>query len=210
MLSRFRNEPQRFVLVVCSVLLAMLLAACGGAGTSSSPTPTPTQPPSPTPSPTPTSSSGLTTYSGDGYTIGYPVGWKVNAQATKVTFTDATGIYNLTIVVTPDPGGTVGTSTFVDAGITGLKTTLQNPQTVNVPPTTTVGGDNWAQKSESGTSTSNGQSVTTQFVVLSDNHPASSSSTKNYTVIYGTAQQLFSTANSTYFQPMLQSFKFTS
>jgi len=86
---------------------------------------------------------------------------------------------------------------------------LKNPQAVNIPPTTTVGGDSWVQKSFAGTTTSNGQSVVVQVVVASDNHPASSPSTKSFTVVYGTMQQLFATANTTYFHPMLQSFKFT-
>ena len=208
MLSSFRHGPQRFVLVACSLLLAMLLAACGGTTSSPTPTPTPTPPPSPTPSPT--SSSGLTTYSGQGYTIGYPVGWKVNAQATKVTFVDATGVYSLTIATAPNPGGTISPDTIASTGVSLAEAGLKNSQTVNVPSTTTVGGESWVQKSVSGMATQNGQNVDVQAVVIADNHPANSPMTNSFTIVYLTATQLFSTANTTYFQPMLQSFKFTS
>ena len=212
MLSRFRHGPHSFVLLACSILLAMLLAACGGAATTSSstPTPTPTPPPSPTPSPTPSPATSLTTYTGDGYTIGYPSSWKVNAQSTKVTFADSTGIYNMTIVVTPNPGAAISADTVANAGITAAKTQLKNPQDANLPATTMVGGDSWVQKSAIGTSTTAGTSIPLEFVVIADNHPASSPSTKSFTIVYGTAQQFFVSANTSYFQPMLQSFKFTS
>jgi hypothetical protein len=212
MLSRFRHGPHSLVLLACSILFAMLLAACGGGGTTSSPTPTPTPTlaPSPTPSPTPSPATSLTTYTGDGYTIGYPSSWKANAQSSKVTFADSTGIYNMTIVVTPNPGGAISADTLATTGITAVKTQLKNPQDGNLPATTTVGGDSWVQKSTIGGSTAAGTSVPLEFVVISDNHPASSPSTKSFTIIYGTAQQSFASAKTSYFQPMLQSFKFTS
>src|SRR5438270_13919902 len=121
MLSRFRHGPHSFVLLACSILLAMLLAACGGAATTSSSTPTPTPPPSPTPSPTPSPSpaTSLTTYTGDRYTIGYPSSLKVNAQSSKVTFADSTGIYNMPIVATPNTGAAISTDTVANGGMTG-------------------------------------------------------------------------------------------
>lgn len=152
----------------------------------------------------------MTTYTGNGYTIGYPQGWKVNTAGKSVVFTDATGIYNFTIVVSPNPGGVASPDTVVNAGIQGVKGTMKNPQTVNVPPTTTIGGDTWVQKSIAGQSTAGSQSGTVQIVVASDNHPANSSSTNSFTIIYATLQSTFSAANAQYFQPMIQSFKFTS
>jgi hypothetical protein len=209
MLSRIRYTPRSFVLLAGSMMLALLLVACGG-GTTSAPTPTPMPIPSPSPTPSPTPTTSSITYSGTGYTITYPAGWKVNPVGTSVSFTDATGIYNLTIVVTPNPGAIASANTVATAGITGAKSRLKNPVDENVPATTSVGGDSWVQKSASGTSTSGGQSVVLQFVVIADNHPASSPSTNSFTIVYGTAKALFSSAMTSYFQPMLQSFKFTS
>ena len=152
----------------------------------------------------------MTTYTGSGYTIGYPQGWKVNAADKSVVFTDSTGVYNLTIVISPNPGGIASPDTVVNAGINGVKGSLTNTQTVNVPASTTIGGDTWVQKSIAGNSTAAGQTGMVQMVVASDNHPANSASTNSFTIIYATLQATFDTANSQYFQPMIQSFKFTS
>lgn len=205
MISRFKRTPQRVMPVFCCMILAILLVACGG-GTTSTPTPAPTPQPSPTPSPTPT--PGLTVYTGEGYSISYPQEWKVTPGSNQVAFSDATGIYNLTIVFNPNPGGIAGASTVANTSIEEVKKTMKNPQTETLPPTTTVGGDSWVQKSITGTETSNGQSVDLQVVVISDNHPANSANTKNFTIVYTTVKSLFATANTSYFQPMLQSFKF--
>jgi len=94
--------------------------------------------------------------------------------------------------------------------VTGAKSKLKNPKTETVAPTTMVGGDTWNQRAVSGDATVNGQTANIKLVVIADNHPESSPSTKGFIIVYGTAKQLFDAANSTYFQPMLQSFKFTS
>jgi hypothetical protein len=202
--------PAKIVALACSVFLIVLLAACGGSTPTTGSTPTPSPASSPSPAVTPTSATSLTTYTGNGYSIGYPQGWKVNAAGKNVVFTDATGIYNLTIVVSPNPAGIVSPDTVVNASIQGVQGTLKNTQTVNVPPTTTIGGDSWVQKSIAGDSTVAGQTGTVQIVVASDNHPANAPSTNSFTIIYATLQSGFDAANSQYFQPMIQSFKFTS
>jgi hypothetical protein len=209
-LPGFFSIPAKSIAIACSVFLVFLLAACSGIGSTTGSTPTPSPASSPSPAVTPTSATSLTTYTGNGYTIGYPQGWKVNAAGKNVVFTDATGIYNLTIVVSPDPAGVVSPDTVVNASIQGVQSTLKNTQTVNVPPTTTIGGDSWVQKSIAGTSSAGGQTGTVQIVVASDNHPANSPSTSSFTIIYTTLQSGFDAANSQYFQPMIQSFKFTS
>jgi hypothetical protein len=192
------------ILLLCGLIISLLLAACGGGGTSSA-TPTP----KPTPSPTPVS---LTTYMGDGYTINFPQGWKATKSESTgtVTFADPVGIYNLSIAVTFNPGGAASKDNLADAAATGAKSKLKNPKTETIAPTTTVGGDTWSQRAVSGDATVNGQTANVKLVVIADNHPASSPSTKAFIIVYGTARVLFDAANSTYFQPMLQSFKFTS
>ncbi len=207
MLSRFKRLSSGIMLAFCCVILALLLVACGG-GTTSAPTPTPTPRPSPTLPPTPTPS--LTVYTGNGYSIGYPQGWKVTPGNNRVTFSDPTQVYSLAIVTSPNPNGVASADTVASASIGAVKATLTNPQTETLPPTTTVGGESWVQKSLSGTSTSNGQSVAIQIVVISDNHPANSPSTQNFSIVYGAPKLLFATGDTNYFQPMLQSFKFTS
>ncbi len=57
--------------------------------------------------------------------------------------------------------------------------------------------------------TQNGQSVVVQVVVIVGIHPANSPMSKGFIIVYSTTKSLFVQANTTYFQPMLQSFKFT-
>jgi hypothetical protein len=155
MVSRLQSTPQR-VLPACCLILARLLFACGG-GTTSTLTPAPTPQPSPTPSPT--STPGLTLYTGKGYSISYPQGWRVDPVSHGIAFSDATDVYNLAIYVTPNPNGISDASTFANGAIGAVKNTLTNPQTETLPPTTTVDGDSWVQKSIFGTGTIYGQSV---------------------------------------------------
>lgn len=207
-LPGFFSIPAKNILIAFSIFLVLLLTACGSSGTTSSSTPTP--PSSSNPAVTPTSAANLTTYTGNGYTVGYPQGWKVNAASNNVVFSDPNSIYTLTLVVAPNPAGALSPDTVVNTSVQGVTSTLQNPQTVNVPSSTTIGGDTWVQKSISGTSSAAGQVGVVQIVFASDNHPANSASTNSYTIFYGTLPATFDAANGQYFQPMLQSFKFTS
>jgi len=208
MVSRLQSTPHTVMPVCCCMILALLLIACGG-GTTSTSTPAPTPQPSPTPSPTPT--PGLTLYTSKGYSISYPQGWKVTPSGDSALFTSESGVYSLAIAVNSNPHGIINGSTFANDSISGTKKTMKNTQTETLPPTTTVGGDSWVQKSISGTETSNGVSVGVeiQVVVISDDHPANAANTRNFTIVYGAEKSLFATANTSYFQPMLNSFKFT-
>ena len=211
-LSGYPSILRLVTLLICSLLFVVVLAACGSGSTSSASTstPTPTAKPSPTPSPTPAVS--FTTYKGNGYTVSYPQGWKATTSnnGEQITLTDATTLDYAAIVVVPDPNGIASANTFLNAEVSAVQKNMKNSQTVNVPPTTTIGGDTWAQKSLTGTSTSAGQSGTVQFVLACDIHPANTSASKSFTFLYGSTQSSFASANTTYFQPMLQSFKFTS
>ena len=193
----------RMVAVFCTLLLAILLVACGD-GTTSTPSATPTTQPSPTATPTP----ALAVYTGKGYSIGYPQGWKVTPSGKQVDFTDATQVYHVTIMVESNSGGAANASTVVNASIDGVKKTMKNSKVEPLPSTTTVGGDSWVQKSISGTETSGGQNVDLHIVVMSDNRPAHSTNTQNFTILYGTTNAGFTTGDTSYFQPMLKSFKF--
>ncbi len=200
MLSRFKGTPPRMVAVCYSLMLALLLVACGG-GTTSVPTPTPTPRPSPTPA--------LTVYRGTGYSIGYPKDWTVTPGDHQVTFMGAGGLYTFLAGTNPNPGGSVDASTVASKAIAAAKATKKNPKLEPLPPTATVGGERWVQKSISWTETSGGQSTNIQVVIISVNHPAATAATQNFIIVYATEKSLFASANTSYFQPMLQSFKFT-
>lgn len=204
----FTRVLRAMVAVFCTVLLAFFVAACGGgSGSSTTPTPTPTQA---KPTPTTPPSASLTTFTGNGFTIGYPAGWKVTKTNTQVQFEDPTSLYSFAVVITPNPGGLASADQILTASVDALKKQFKNAQDENVSPTTTVAGESWSQKAVSGTSEVNGQSADVELILISVNHPASSPSTVNFSMVYGTAKALMPVAVSTYFQPMLNSFKFTS
>jgi len=215
MLAHIKRLSHCLIALSFSFFLSFLLAACQlGGGTTAVPTPTPTPnlPSIPTAPPIiPTSK--LVTYTGDGYTIGYPQGWKVTQGSSGlVTFADPQGIAYLSVKVTPNPGGVVTADNQVTIGLQLFKSQAKNYQSVNVAPTTTVGGDNWSQGSATGDIVPRGQTaaVTAKIVVIADNHPAGVPGTMGFEIAYLTGQQVFDLANTAAFQPMLGSFKFTS
>ena len=184
-----------------SLVFFLTLAACGG-GTSGTATPTPT------PSPVATN---LTTYTGDGYQIGYPQSWKVNqGSAGLVTFSDPQGIAYMAIHVAPNPNGTIPATSQVDLGLQAFKSQATNYQKLDIAATTSVGGDTWSQGAATGDVKPAGQPspVPAKIIVIADNHPANDLSTRSFSIGYATGQQVFDLANTGYFQPMLQSFKF--
>lgn len=195
-------------LTLCSILV-LVLVACGttgggttGGGTTSSSTPTLT------PSPTPTTAS-LTTYTGTGYTIGYPQGWNMTSPTSgTVVFTDPTGKYAFTIAAIPNPGGTLSSDQVAKNFESTLQsgsqfTGIQNQTTAS---TTTVAGESWSQIAATAT-TSGTQG---KLIIIADNHPKQSPSTMAYVIAYGGPQANFDQINTSDFQPMLQSFTFTS
>jgi len=210
-----------FVLVIAGVyglVLMLLFSACslGGGSVATEPTPTPvptpTPLPSPTPTPVPTAGAALIVYKGDGYTISYPQGWKVTMGTDNiVSFSDQNGIAYMAITSQPNPQGVVSPSHLVDAGLQVFKTQVKNYQQVDVAPTTSFAGETWNQGSAAGDITPEGQTSTVpaKVIVLATNHPVASSSTRGYTIAYGTGQQIFDLTDHAYFQPMLNSFLFT-
>lgn len=206
------RHVHRSTFTVGLFLFTLILTACGSFTESpaSTPTPSPRSSPPLQSTPSPAGQSGFALFTGDGYTIDYPVGWKASGSKDNVTIQDPTTIYNFAIEVTANPEGIASASTVVNLSINAAKSKFKNPQNENVPATVTVGGESWAQKSASGTTTEQGQSVDVQLYILADNHPASTPATKSFVIVYTTAKQLMPVAISTYFHQMLQSFKFTS
>jgi hypothetical protein len=208
MLTRLKHFTRWSALTMCSLILAVLLVACGGSGTggtTSTPVPTPTSPPA---TPTPTTAA-MTTFQGNGFTMSYPQNWQTTKTANNVfTFTDSTGGIKMTITVAPDPNGKISADSVASAALKLAQVVLKNSQTVSVPSTTTVGGESWSQISASGTQRLNNQDTNIQVVVLAVVHPANTLLSKSFTIVYQAPVSTFSQDNTTYFQPVLQSFKF--
>jgi hypothetical protein len=134
------------------------------------------------------------TYTGSGFTIQYPADWKVTTASTEIAFTDPSGGYNMTLGSSPNPNGTKTADQLADGGITGAKANLKNVQTVDVPPTTIA---------------LNGQSSEIEAVVLANDHPVHTTATKGNVIVYVAAKDQFDQAQTKYFVPMLESFKYT-
>jgi hypothetical protein len=191
-----------------------LLTACDLFGSSSPPATPAASPGSPTSTATAASTSplNLATYTGDGYTIGYPKDWHVDtSQPGFVTFSDPQGIAYLSVHVQANPNGLVSTRDQVALGLALFKSRVTHYQRINMASTTTVGGESWTQGGATGDLTVKGQPapVPAKVVVIADNHPANAPTTVGFTIAYATAQAVFDLAYEGEFQPMLQSFKFT-
>ena len=200
MVQHKKHFSDGFLLSFSILLLAMFVSACdiGGFGG--------------TPTPTPTSATTMTAYTGDGFTISYPQTWKVKTDSTGVTFTDPNGIAYFQIHEAPNPEGIVSTSNQVTLGLEAFKSQAKNYQQQSVPSTITLANETWSQGAATGDITPSGQSTraNVKIYVISANHPANSTATKAFIIGYATGSQVFDLANTGYFQPMLQSFKFTS
>ncbi len=152
----------------------------------------------------------MTSLTGNGFTISYPQTWKISRSGSRlVTFEDSTGTMKLSVTVIPDPNGSISADSLASTGEKVATTALKNAQTVSVPATTAVGGQSWVQKSVSGTQRINNRGTTLQVVVLATVHPGNTALSKGYTIDYRAPQAMFNQANTSYFQPMLQSFHFT-
>ena len=211
MFTRLPYFSRGTILALCSLVLAVLLVSCGGGGTSgttSTPTPVPT-PTSPPATPTATTAA-MTSFQGNGFTMSYPQNWQTTKKANNIfTFTDSTGNIKMVITVAPDPNGAISADSVASAALQAARVLLKNSQTVSVPSTTTAGGDSWSQVSASGTQRLNNQDTNIQVVVLAVVHPANTPLSKSYTILYQAPVATFSQDNTSYFQPMLQSFKFS-
>ena len=194
------------LLTLSSLMLVVLLVACGSSSTSGT-TSTPTLAPTST---SPSAATGaMTAFQGNGFTISYPQTWQINQRANNIfTFTDSTGGIKMTITVAADPNGTISADSVASTALQAAQVLLKNAKTVSMPSTTTVGGDSWNQVSASGTQQLNNQDTDIQVVVIATVHPANTLLSKSFTILYQAPVATFSQDNTTFFQPMLQSFKF--
>jgi len=151
----------------------------------------------------------MTAFQGNSFTISYPQNWQTTTKANNIfTFADSTGTLKMTLTVAPDPNGTISADSVASTALQAAQVLLKNSQAVTVPSTTSVGGDSWSQVSASGTQRLNNQDTNIQVVVIATVHPANTLLSKSFTILYQAPVSTFSQDNTTYFQPMLQSFKF--
>jgi len=194
-----RSTLRWFPLLLCLLLLALFLTACGFWGntgnTSANTIPT-------------AAPLHVTTYTGDGYSIDYPQNWTAKKNGNVVVFSDPPGLSTLIVEYASNPGGELSASSAVDGGLSGFQGEAKNYQKVTIAPTTSVGGENWSQGAATGLAAYKGQDLGMKFVVLADSHQAHSPSAKTFVIIYGTDNTVFDAASQAIFQPMLQSFKF--
>jgi hypothetical protein len=208
-------------------MLTLFFAACSTSGATTV---------IPTPTPTPTPAPALTTYTGQGYTIGYPKDWtykNVNGQSLATNtfignyinslsriinqtgqqipitiFSDSLGTNTLTVGTLPNPNGIIPAQTALNAATAAFQSVVKNYTSASIASQTTVGGQTWNQTAATGTITQV-TSINGKIVSLVSNHPAQSASTKLYFIIYAGPASTFDTTDSTAFQPMLSSFKFS-
>ena len=197
------------LLTVGSILLTLALIACGGGSTTSS---APTATPKPTAAPSPTSASNTQTYNGDGFTIDYPSSWTIDTStAGQVIFGDPTTGAAMRINVVDNPSSGQTADSIVTATIQQFQSQYTNlQQASSVPNSAMVGGDTWSQQGATYDVTSNGQATNFTGIVLADGHPANSPNLKGFLIVYAAPTDTFDQVNTNIFQPMLQTFTFTS
>ena len=190
-------------MLVLGILITLMLAACEVGGDY---TPVATPVPSP-----PVPAPHLHTYRGQGYSIGYPQNWIVTrASNGSVTIRDPQGLAFMVIEVLPNPEGALTAHTEIENTLQKNTFNLIAYKRIGIAPTVVVGGDTWSQGAAYGNIVikDHSTSVAGEFVLIADNHPASSPTTNMFVIRYAAAQAVFDVANVTYFLPMLKSFKF--
>ncbi len=211
----------RLLLSVCILLLAFLLAACslgGGStgtapGTTSGNTPATIHATSVPAQPTSAPATSLTTYTGNGFTIGYPTGWTVmkegNGQVMLVDKQADAARGGVFMIGLNPAGGNIPPATLLQFELPQF-TSQPHYQKVDIAPKATVGGDSWDQFAATNDVQIPGQaqSETIETVVMADDHPAVSPTARGFVIRYSADASRFAHINATIFQAMLQSFSF--
>ncbi len=210
-----RSRPS---LSICTLLLAFLLTACslGGGSTGTVPTtasgntPATTHPTSVPAHPISAPAASLTTYTGNGFRIGYPAGWtieKASPSAASVIFIGPTRTVEFIVTVTPNPNANSATSVALDPLLQSMQS-KPHYQKVDLAPTTIVGGETWDQIGAIGDLPYSGKPLSIKVNALAINRPTHDANTKMYKIQFSAPAKDFDQMESTTFQSMLQSFKF--
>lgn len=219
MLSFFSRS--RLSLSMCGLLLAFMLTACslGGGSTGNNPSTTSGKTPATTPAtsvpaqPTSASATSLTTYTGDGFTIGYPTGWTVMKQGHgQVMLVDkqADAARGGVFMIGLNPaGGNIPPAVLLQFELNQF-TSQPHYQKVDIAPKATVAGDSWDQFAAINDVQIPGQAQpeTLETVVMADDHPAVSPTARGFVIRYSADASRFAHINATIFQAILQSFSF--
>ncbi|HVB74560.1 MAG TPA: hypothetical protein VNE38_13475 [Ktedonobacteraceae bacterium] len=201
----------RLSLSICTLLLVCLLTACslGGGSTGTVPTTTSGNTPATT-HPTSAPAASLTTYTGNGFSIGYPAGWtidKASPSAASVIFIDPTRTVEFIVTVTANPNANSATSVALDPLLQSMQS-KPHYQKVDLAPTTIVGGETWDQIGAIGDLPYSGKPLSIKVNAMAINRPVHDATTKMYKIQFSAPAKDFEQMDSTTFQPMLQSFKF--
>ncbi len=142
----------------------------------------------------------LFTDSTNGYSIAYPNSWQKQASSSDVVFLDTSVPADMVIGAVPDnlPQSDIASTEsefFKSVSDGGKISNLKGPTTI------TLAGESWTQ--ETADITTSGQVI--HSVVLATNHGAHA-----YIVGYLSAKSTFTSLDTQYFQPMLNSFSFQS
>jgi len=184
------------------LLVIVLLSSCGAGNTTGTTAPPTPKPPTPTPTP-----NVLTqTFTGKDFTIKYPTNWKNSSADPLTTFTDPSGPYIMTIGTGPNPNDAMPLDKMANDSLSNVKASMKDAEVVNMPATITIDGQTWSQFAISDKGSDTGMEV----VALATNRPDNSPNTKGYVIIYTAQKASFDQIATTYFMPMLQSFKFNS
>lgn len=198
------------ILICCTIIFTILVAACSTSGSGGTPA---------IPTPTPTPTPAVNSYTGQGYTINYPKDWtyqkntyQVAGHGVPVTvLRDSLGINTITIGVLPDPNGTIPAQTAVNTAeeLAGLNSSGKNYKQVSLADKTTLDGQTWNQVGATGDITQKGTTVNVKAIGLACTYPANSPTTALYIIVYGGPTATFDNTDSMDFQPTLKSFKFS-
>jgi len=168
------------IVLLFSTLLVVLLTACGG----------PVQ---------------LTTFKGNGFSMGVPQDWaKTAPSAGETVFTATDNTSNLdTIVANADPNN--NQDTLLDTYLGALSKGLKNVQPHAMASSVQIAGKTWSQKAINGTN-DKGVDLTIVALVYQD----STGLQKAFGIGYTANQSSFDQENSDVLQPMLKSFTFSA
>jgi hypothetical protein len=226
-----KRQSLPWLILICSIMPILLFAACSTSGTGNTTA-------IPTPTPTPTPAPALTTYSGQGYTIGYPKGWtykKADGQSLPtnntyidsyintlsheasqagqevpiMTLTDSLGVNTLTIGTLPNPNAIIPPQTALSVATQTSQSSVKNYKKVSIAAQTTLDQQTWNEAAATGDITQSGATENIKTVALVTNYPAPSVSTKLYFIVYAGPALTFDSIDTTAFQPMLKAFKFS-
>ena len=149
----------------------------------------------------------LQTYTGNGYTIGYPQDWASTSQGKVIDFYNQDNTARFAIEIDDNTQGAsadsiIDTATQNANAAANLTNIQQHPMSATVQ----FAGETWLQRAFDGTN-ANGVNITIDYLLT--NH-GTGSSMKVYIMALATTVDSFDQSNNNFFQPMLKSFVFTS